>query len=45
MSNFDAVGDTLLQRHRNVLKRDRDSQTTGVILAFAERPLLAINGH
>ncbi len=34
-----------LQQHRNVPKRDRDSQITGVILAFAERLLLAINGH
>ena len=34
-----------LQRHRDVPKRNRDSQITGVILAFSERLLLAINGH
>ncbi len=34
-----------LQRHRNVPNRKRDSLITGVILAFAERLLLANNGH
>jgi len=30
-----------LQQHHNVPKRNRDSRITGVILAFAERLLLA----
>jgi len=33
------------QRHRDVPKRNRGSLITGVILAFAERLLLANNGH
>jgi hypothetical protein len=44
MSVIDAV-DGSHQRHRNVPKRNRDSLITGVILAFSERLLLAINGH
>ena len=34
-----------LQRHRNVPTRDSDGPTAGYILAFAERQLLAKNGH
>ena len=34
-----------LQRHRNVPIRDSDGPKAGVILAFAERQLMAINGH
>jgi hypothetical protein len=41
---FNAV-DGSLQRHRRVLIRDSDSPTTSYILAFAERLLLANNGH
>ncbi len=44
MSSLEAV-EAPIRRHRNVPKRNRDSQITGVILAFAERLLLAINGH
>jgi len=44
MYGSDAV-DGSPQRHRNVPKRNRDSLITGAILAFAERLLLAINGH
>ncbi len=44
MSVIDALT-APLQRHRNVPKRNRDSLITGVILAFAERLLLANNGH
>ena len=34
-----------LQRYRNVLITDKDGPGASYILAFAERPLLAINGH
>ena len=34
-----------LQRHRNVPIRNSDGTTASYILAFAERLLLAINGH
>ncbi len=34
-----------LQRHRNVPIHDSDSLTASPILAFAERQLLANNGH
>ena len=44
MYGSDAV-DGSPQRHRNVPKRNRDSLITGLILAFAECPLLANNGH
>ncbi len=33
------------QRHRNVPIRDSYNPTASYILAFAERLLLAINGH
>ena len=33
------------QRHRNVPVSDKDGPAARVILAFAECPLLAINGH
>ena len=34
-----------LKRHRNVPIRDSGGPAAGAILAFAERLLLAINGH
>ena len=44
MYGSDAV-DGSPQRHRNMPNRNSDSLTTVAILAFAERLLLAINGH
>ena len=40
MSGIDAL-DGPLQRHRNMFRGNRDSLTTVIILAFAERLLLA----
>ena len=44
MSEFDAV-DGPPQRHRNGPISESDGTAASYILAFAERLLLAINGH
>ncbi len=44
MSVVDAV-DAPLQRHRNVPILYNDGPKVGVILAFAERPLMANDGY